>query len=66
MTTWSSNEDETISNEELAYYRSRAHGVGLMLTGCTHVQPSGIGFTHEFAAYDDRFIPSLRKPSLTL
>ncbi|WP_243977803.1 NADH-dependent flavin oxidoreductase [Vibrio natriegens] len=61
MTTWSSNEDETISNEELAYYRSRAHGVGLMLTGCTHVQPSGIGFTHEFAAYDDRFIPSLRK-----
>ncbi|ANQ23844.1 NADH:flavin oxidoreductase [Vibrio natriegens] len=61
MTTWSSNEDETISNEELAYYRLRAHGVGLMLTGCTHVQPSGIGFTHEFAAYDDRFIPSLRK-----
>ncbi|AEX23988.1 NADH-dependent flavin oxidoreductase [Vibrio sp. EJY3] len=61
MTTWSSNEDETISNEELAYYRSRAHGVGLVLTGCTHVQPSGIGFTHEFAAYDDRFIPSLRK-----
>lgn len=61
MTTWSSNEDETISNEELAYYRSRAHGVGLMLTGCTHVQPSGIGFTHEFAAYDDRFIPSLHK-----
>lgn len=61
MTTWSSNEDETISDEELAYYRSRAHGVGLMLTGCTHIQPSGIGFTDEFAAYDDRFIPSLRK-----
>lgn len=32
-----------------------------MLTGCTHVQPSGIGFTDKFAAYDDRFIPSLRK-----
>jgi 2,4-dienoyl-CoA reductase (NADPH2) len=61
MTTWSANPDGTISEQELAYYRARAQGVGLVLTGCTHVQPSGIGFTDEFAAYDDRFIPSLRK-----
>lgn len=61
MTTWSSNADETISDEELLYYRARAQGVGLLLTGCSHVQPSGIGFTDEFAAYDDRFIPSLTK-----
>ncbi|EMC0406818.1 NADH-dependent flavin oxidoreductase [Vibrio fluvialis] len=61
MTTWSSNADETISDEELRYYRVRAQGVGLLLTGCSHVQPSGIGFTDEFAAYDDRFIPSLTK-----
>ncbi|NMK47018.1 NADH-dependent flavin oxidoreductase [Achromobacter sp. Bel] len=61
MTTWSSNPDETVSDDELAYYRARAQGVGLVLTGCTHVQPSGIGFTDEFAAYDDRFISSLRK-----
>lgn len=63
MTTWSSNADETISDEELRYYRARAQGVGLLLTGCSHVQPSGIGFTDEFAAYDDRFIPSLTKLS---
>lgn len=61
MTTWSANPDGTISEQELAYYRARAQGVGLVLTGCTHVQPSGIGFTDEFAAYDDRFVPSLRK-----
>ncbi|EOV1171415.1 NADH-dependent flavin oxidoreductase [Vibrio fluvialis] len=61
MTTWSSNADQTISDEELRYYRARAQGVGLLLTGCSHVQPSGIGFTDEFAAYDDRFIPSLTK-----
>lgn len=61
MTTWSSNADETISDEELRYYRARAQGVGLLLTGCSHVQPNGIGFTDEFAAYDDRFIPSLTK-----
>ncbi|WP_087895547.1 oxidoreductase, partial [Escherichia coli] len=35
--------------------------VGLVITGCTYVTPSGIGFTHEFAAYDDRFINSLEK-----
>jgi 2,4-dienoyl-CoA reductase-like NADH-dependent reductase (Old Yellow Enzyme family) len=61
MTTWSSNDDYTISDEEVNYYKKRVNGVGLVITGCTHVQPNGIGFTHEFAAYDDKFIPSLRK-----
>ncbi|WP_077246548.1 NADH-dependent flavin oxidoreductase [Dickeya dadantii] len=61
MTTWSANPDETISDQEAAYVRARAKDVGMVITGCTHVTPEGIGFTGEFAAYDDRFIPSLRK-----
>lgn len=61
MTTWASNDDGTVSEDEEAYYRQRAKEVGLVITGCTHVQPNGIGFTNEFAAYDDRFIPSLRR-----
>ncbi len=61
MTTWAGNDDGTVSDEEDAYYRRRVRDVGLVLTGCTHVQPSGMGFTREFAAYDDRFIPSLRR-----
>ncbi|QYK65465.1 MULTISPECIES: NADH-dependent flavin oxidoreductase [Paenibacillus] len=61
MTTWSSNDDYTISDEEVKYYQKRVNGVGLVITGCTHVQPNGIGFTHEFAGYDDTFTPSLRK-----
>lgn len=61
MTTWSSNDDYTISDDEVKYYKKRVNGVGLVITGCTHVQPNGIGFTNEFAAYDDKFIPSLRK-----
>lgn len=61
MTTWSSNDDYTISDEEVKYYKRRVNGVGLVITGCTNVQPNGIGFTHEFAAYDDKFITSLRK-----
>jgi 2,4-dienoyl-CoA reductase-like NADH-dependent reductase (Old Yellow Enzyme family) len=61
MTTWSANDDRTISDQEDAYYRRRVKGVGLVITGCSHVSPSGIGFTDEFASYDDRFIPSLRR-----
>jgi 2,4-dienoyl-CoA reductase-like NADH-dependent reductase (Old Yellow Enzyme family) len=61
MTTWASNDDGTVSDEEDAYYRLRAKDVGLVITGCTHVQANGIGFTGEFAAHEDRFIPSLRK-----
>lgn len=61
MTTWASNDDYTISDGEVNYYRRRVTGVGLVITGCTHVQPNGIGFTNEFAAYDDKFIPSLRR-----
>lgn len=61
MTTWSANPDGTVSEQELNYIRQRVNGVGLVITGCTHVQENGIGFTNEFAAFDDRFIPSLKK-----
>lgn len=59
MTTWSGNEDGTVSEQELKYISQRAQEVGLVITGCTHVQENGIGFTNEFAAYDDRFILGL-------
>lgn len=61
MTTWSGDDDGTVSAEEEAYYRLRVKDIGLVITGCTHVQENGIGFTGEFAAYDDQFIPSLRR-----
>lgn len=61
MTTWASNEDFTISDEEVEYYKKRVNGVGLVITGCTYVTPNGIGYTHEFAGYDDTFLPSLKK-----
>ena len=61
MTTWSANPDGTISEQELEFYKRRSQNVGLVITGCTYVTPSGIAFTHEFAAYDDRFINSLEK-----
>ncbi|WP_226530643.1 NADH-dependent flavin oxidoreductase [Metabacillus niabensis] len=61
MTTWSSNDDLTISDDEVKYYKQRVNGVGLVITGCTHVTPNGQGFTNEFAGYNNEFTPSLRK-----
>ena len=61
MTTWSSNDELTISDDEARYYEARVNGVGLVITGCSHVTPNGQGFTDEFASYDDSFLPSLRK-----
>jgi 2,4-dienoyl-CoA reductase (NADPH2) len=61
MTTWASNDDYTISDDEVRHYRSRANRVGLVITGCSRVAPNGIGFTHEFASYNDSFLPSLSK-----
>jgi 2,4-dienoyl-CoA reductase-like NADH-dependent reductase (Old Yellow Enzyme family) len=51
MTTWASNDDGTVSDEEETFYRRRAKDVGLVITGCTHVQENGVGFAGEFAAY---------------
>lgn len=61
MTTWAGNDDGTVSAGEEAYYRLRVKDVGLVITGCTHVQENGKGFTGEFAAWDDSFIPSLTR-----
>lgn len=61
MTTWAGNDDGTVSHEEEAYYRRRVQDIGLVITGCTHVQQNGIGFTGELAAYDDKFIPGLKR-----
>lgn len=61
MTTWSANDDLTISDQEVAYYQTRNQGVGLVVTGCTHVQANGISFTNEFAGYDDAYLNSLKK-----
>lgn len=66
MTTWAANDDGTISEAELSYYASRVNGVGMAITGCSHVTENGVGFSNEFAAYDDKFIPSLKKLADTL
>ena len=61
MTTWASNDDYTISDDEIKHYEARTGNVGLVITGCTRVAANGIGFNNEYASYDDSFLPSLQK-----
>lgn len=61
MTTWASNDDYTVSDDEIKHYEARSGNVGLVITGCTRVMANGIGFNNEYASYDDSFLPSLKK-----
>ncbi|WP_102693900.1 NADH-dependent flavin oxidoreductase [Rummeliibacillus pycnus] len=61
MTTYSANDDGTVSDAEIAYYTNRSKGVGMVVTACTHVTENGKGFPGQFAGYADEFIPSLKR-----
>ena len=43
MTTFSADENDYVSQEELNYYRERANGVGTILTACAYVSKNGKG-----------------------
>ncbi len=56
------NKDGTVSAENLAYLARRAKGQpGLIITEITGVHPGGVVGPSQLGAYDDRFIPGLRK-----
>jgi len=61
MTTWASNEDLTVSDQEAEYYALRSKDAGMVVTGCTFFEPNGQGFENEFYAGSDEYIPSLKK-----
>jgi 2,4-dienoyl-CoA reductase-like NADH-dependent reductase (Old Yellow Enzyme family) len=61
MTNFSSNEDGTVTDAEVNYYARRSGGVGMVVTACTYVTPSGKGFPGEFGGDRDEMIPSLRR-----
>ncbi|MEJ6348976.1 NADH-dependent flavin oxidoreductase [Holzapfeliella sp. He02] len=66
MTTWSSNDDYTVADQELNYYDKRSYGPGMIITGCAHIQPNGIGFTNEYSIDDDEFLPGLTQLATTV
>ena len=66
MTTFSGNLDGTVSEAELSYYKLRSKDVGIVITAATYVRPSGKGFLGQFAAYNNSFLPGLKKLAQTI
>ncbi|MET3697487.1 2,4-dienoyl-CoA reductase-like NADH-dependent reductase (Old Yellow Enzyme family) [Bacillus oleivorans] len=61
MTNSSSNEDGSVTDEEIEYYRVRSGGVAAVITACAYVLPDGKGFPNAIGADRDELIPSLKK-----
>jgi 2,4-dienoyl-CoA reductase-like NADH-dependent reductase (Old Yellow Enzyme family) len=60
MTTWSSNEDGTVHEDELAYIQRRANGPGMFMTAACYVHPLGHAFEGQWSAANDDMLPSLQ------
>lgn len=61
MTEQSSFEDGSITNDEIAYYRLRAGGVGMLITGCANVNDLGKGFEGELSVAHRQMRPGLSR-----
>ncbi|QFF99883.1 NADH-dependent flavin oxidoreductase [Psychrobacillus glaciei] len=66
MTTYSSQDNGELSEQELAYYKERSGGVGAFITACAYVSLDGKGFPGQFSVDDDIFIPGLNKLAKTI
>lgn len=61
MTTYSGNDDGTVSNAEIEYYRERNQSAGLLLTACAYVTKQGKAFHGQIGADAEEMIPSLKR-----
>lgn len=65
-TTWSGNDDDTVSEGELDYYQARSAGLGGVITACGYVMPQGKGFHGQFGVDSDDRMPSLCRLATTI
>lgn len=61
MTTYSGNENGTVSEDELAYYKKRNKSADLLISACAYVTKEGKGFHGQIGADTDEMIPSLNR-----
>lgn len=59
MTTFSANEDDSVSQAELDYYKERSKGVGTVITTCAYVTKNGKGFDGQMGIDHDGTIEGL-------
>lgn len=61
MTTFSADENDYVSQEELDYYKERSKGVGTIITACAYVTKNGKGFDGQIGIDHDGTIEGLSK-----
>lgn len=66
MTTFSADENDYVSQEELNYYKERANGVGTIITACAYVSKNGKGFDGQMAIDHDGTLEGLTKLADTI
>lgn len=66
MTTFSADENDFVSDEELNYYKKRSEGAGTIITACAYVTQAGKGFDGQMSVADDAAIPLLTELAQTI
>ncbi|NWJ51181.1 MAG: NADH-dependent flavin oxidoreductase [Bacteroidetes bacterium] len=66
MTTWSGNDDGTVSDQELTYYSKRSEGVSMLITACAYIMPQGKAFKGQIGVHADEMIPGLKQIADTI
>jgi len=61
MTTYSSNDDLTLSTEEEKYYQQRGKEFGMVITAATAVSRQAQAFTNQISAMNRNYLPSLKR-----
>jgi len=61
MTTYSSNEDLTLSDEEEHYYHLRSRNFGMVITAAAAVSKHAQAFEHQISVRDERYIDSMKR-----
>ena len=61
MTTYSSNDDLTLSDEEAIYYNSRSKHLGLVITAACAVSKNAQAFPNQISIRDERYVESMKR-----
>lgn len=61
MTTYSGNDDLTLSDEEEIYYNSRSKEIGMVITAACAVSKQAQAFHNQISIMDETYIPSMKR-----
>jgi len=66
MTTWSSNLNALIHDDEIPYIARRSRGIGMFMTAACYVHPDGHAFHGQWGCHTGDMLPSLERVAETI